>query len=70
MKEKIVSLIAWILPGDNRPVNTDESRGALARAHVAKAESESRWAEVRETAQRSASIRQRNHFIEGFKKTL
>lgn len=60
----------WLTRKKPRPVSTKESVEAIERAEVAREEANSRWPEVHEVNLALSRLRARNHFAEGFRKTL
>ena len=60
----------WLTHKKPQPTSIEESTEAVERAIVAREEAVSRWPQVREVTLSLARLRARNHFAEGFRKTL
>jgi hypothetical protein len=60
----------WLSKRRPDPVDHTESELALARAITEKERIDSQWGKVLTLSATLRTLREKNHFIEGFKKTL
>lgn len=60
----------WLTKRIPTPTDQSEADAALRRAEEDRDRAESRWPEVRTLYGSLRTLREKNHFIEGFRKTL
>lgn len=60
----------WLTRKKPQPTPMEESTEALKRALGARDQASEQWPRVREVTISLATLRERNHFAEGFRKTL